>query len=107
MTLARTPPVSWQPVVELPWAALRAPPGGQREATTQAMRDIGQELRQSWSRAPPQPFGRAGFWPDSFVARRRTHFFFELTGVDFLLASRFRPNRARAASREFHHGLLG
>src|SRR5580658_2555295 len=53
----------WQPVVELPWAALRAPPGFQREATTQAMRDIGQELRQSWNLAPPQPQGQAGFSP--------------------------------------------
>ncbi len=50
-------------MVELPWAALRAPPGCQREATTQAVRDIGKELRQSGGRAPPQPFGRAGFGP--------------------------------------------
>ena len=50
-------------VVELPWAALRAPPGCRREATTRAMRDIGEELRQSCCPAPPQPFGRAGFGP--------------------------------------------
>ena len=53
----------WQSVVELPWAALRASPGLQRDASTQATRDIGEEMQQSWERAPPQPEGRAGFTP--------------------------------------------
>ena len=39
------------------------PPGLQRDASTEAMRDIGEEMQQSWERAPPQPAGRAGFTP--------------------------------------------
>jgi hypothetical protein len=50
---------TWQPVAQLPWDALRAPPEAWREVSTQAMRDIGQEMRQSQDRAPPQPLGRA------------------------------------------------
>jgi len=48
-------------VVVVPRIALRASPEQGRDATTQAMRDIGEELQRSPCPAPPQPIGTPGF----------------------------------------------
>jgi hypothetical protein len=95
------PMVRQQPEVELPWAALRTPPGLQRDASTQAMRGRCNKAGSGHRRNP-----KGG----QDLARQLCCASSQMTGVDFRVYFSLRlalgPNPARADSREFHSGLL-
>jgi hypothetical protein len=61
-----------QPVVELAWAALRAPPEQERGAATQAMGDIVYQQRLSRNHIAPAIITSVGRWPRVVQTRTGT-----------------------------------
>ena len=84
-------------MAELPWPALRASPEVRRGASPQGCED--DATKPGPGAAATLWAGR--IWPDSFVAPRR-----RCLASTSSARLALEPNRARAGSREFRHGLL-